>query len=78
MVSIGHANMIIYKPEENKVYRYDKTINNHLKTLFELKLTSYLGNVSYIEPIGICPSLHGLQHFEESIDKETLKEMVIV
>ena len=32
----------------------------------------------FIEPIGICPSLHGLQHFEESIDKETLKEMVIV
>lgn len=25
----------------------------------------------FIEPIGICPSLHGLQHFEESIDKDT-------
>jgi len=81
--SIGHANMIIYKPEENKVYRFepegsrfskvrfDETINNHLKTLFEVKLTPYIGNVSYIEPIGICPNLHGLQHFEESIDKES-------
>ena len=81
--SIGHSNMIIYKPEENKVYRFephgssfskvrfDEVINNYLKKLFEVKLTHYIGNVTYVEPIGICPSIHGLQHFEGTISKDT-------
>lgn len=75
---MGHSNMIIYKPDEKKVYRFephgssymhaelDKIINTYLALLFEVKLKPYIGNVSYIRPLHICPTV-GLQLLEEQL-----------
>ena len=65
--SMGHSNMLIYKPDEKNIYRFepngsgyfiksqDDVINDYLKILFETELPMYIDDITYIKPLYICP-----------------------
>lgn len=76
----GHANMLIYRPLQKQVERFephgreyrtnsadDKSINDQLKQLFEVDLKPFIGEVRYREPVTICPSVDGFQNLESSV-----------
>lgn len=80
--NIGHANMLVYRPSQRLVERFephggvfsendwlDKPVNEQLKQLFEVDLKPYIGDVQFREPITICPSKDGFQNLESSIGK---------
>lgn len=78
----GHANMLIFRPFQRIVERYephgefygnslgdDESFNQQLKTLFEELLTPYIGQVRFKPPFSICPAgmTKGLQSLESEI-----------
>jgi hypothetical protein len=73
----GHANMLIYRPFKRLVERYEphgqqygnsmvdnKSFNDQLKTLFEVFLKPYLGDIRYRSPDEFCPNPRGFQSLE--------------
>ena len=80
----AHANLIIYRPLQNEVERFEphgqyfsyygyevnNKLNIQLKNLFENELNKYIGNVKYILPNETCPNVKGFQYLESSIKKE--------
>jgi len=71
--SSGHSNMLIYKPDEKNVYRFephgvtyvdrhiDNTINEYLHKLFETEISLYVeDDITYIKPLEICPVYNGI------------------
>jgi len=79
----GHANILIYRPFERTVERFephgatygnsqkeDNSINSQLAELFEEKLNSYTdGEVRFVPPNEICPMKKGFQSLEGQIRK---------
>jgi hypothetical protein len=79
----GHANMLIYRPFERTVERFephgeafansrsgDSSINAQLSKLFEEKLHSYTeGEVRFVPPNELCPNKKGFQTLEGQIKK---------
>lgn len=79
--SSGHANLLIYRPFERIIERFephgkrylnnlkaDLSINKQLKELFEVKLNYYTnGKVTYFPPKEICPYKKGFQSLEGQI-----------
>ncbi len=77
----GHANMLIYRPFERVVERFEphgqqygnsieenKSINDQLTELFEVKLNDYTyGEVRFVPPIEVCPFRFGFQSLEGSL-----------
>ena len=80
----SHANLLIYRPLQNEVERFEphgqyftyygyevnNKLNSQLKNLFENELNKYIGNVKYIPPNEICPNIKGFQYLEGLIKKE--------
>ena len=80
----SHANLIIYRPLQNEVERFEphgqyfnyygyeinNKLNIQLKNLFENELNKYIGNVKYIPPNETCPNIEGFQFLEGLIKKE--------
>jgi len=80
----GHANMLIYRPDEKTIERFephgqqykygldnkDYSVNEILKTMFEEKMKPYLKNYTpkYIPPYEICPSIKGFQALESELE----------
>ena len=76
---LGHANMLIYRPFKRLVERFephgkyyrsfrdDDIFNEHLKELFEVRLSRVLGRIRYRKPRNICPSRKGFQSLENQI-----------
>jgi len=80
--TLGHANMLIYRPEQNTIERFephgnayasghpdDRTFNRILKEMFEVKMKPYLKEYTptYIPPDQICPNLRGFQTLEGTL-----------
>jgi len=84
----GHANLLIYRPLLRTVERFEPhggafqlnpqgetevNVNAHLKKLFEERLTTYIGPVTYIPPSETCPVIRGkkwgLQKYEGDLKK---------
>ena len=77
----GHANMLIYRPYENRIERFephgaalssgdedeDKNINTILKKMFEIDMKPFLKEFTpkYIPSNETCPRLQGFQAIEE-------------
>jgi len=79
---IGHANMLIFRPDQHTIERFephgnafnsgspdDRTFNRILKEMFEVKMKPYLKQYTpkFIPPDQICPHLKGFQTLEGSI-----------
>ena len=77
---MGHANLLIYRPYENTIERFepygelpdisaDKTFNIVLKRMFEVEMKPYLKELTpkFIEPNQICPNIKGFQALEEEL-----------
>jgi len=79
----GHANMLIYRPFDRTVERYephgeafsnsrkfDNSINSQLAELFEEKLNKYTdGEVRFVPPNELCPTKKGFQSLEGEIER---------
>lgn len=79
-LTMGHANLLIYRPYENTIERFepygelpdisaDKTFNIVLKRMFEVEMKPYLKELTpkFIEPNQICPNIKGFQALEEEL-----------
>lgn len=74
--SFSHANMLIYRPFEKIVERFEpqgqttplfeEQTNTELIEIFK-RLEPYIGKVKYVPPIEICPFVKGLQSLESSL-----------
>ena len=78
--NMGHANLLIYRPYENTIERFepygelpdtgaDKTFNIILKKMFEVEMKPYLKELTpkFIEPNQVCPNVKGFQNLEEQL-----------
>jgi len=78
--STGHANLLIYRPYENTIERFEpygdlpnasaeKIFNQVLKRMFEVEMKPYLKELTpkFIEPNQICPNIKGFQALEEQL-----------
>jgi len=78
---VGHANMLIYRPDDRTIERYephgsgfqqggkdDEIFNNILKEMFEVKMKPYLKEYTpkFYTPAEICPMI-GFQSLENQI-----------
>jgi tRNA1(Val) A37 N6-methylase TrmN6 len=78
----GHANMLIYRPDDKTIERYephgsgflsggkdDDTFNKILKEMFEVKMKPYLKEYTpkFYTPAEICPNMKGFQTLENQI-----------
>jgi hypothetical protein len=78
--STGHANLLIYRPYENTIERFEpygdlpnasaeKIFNQVLKRMFEVEMKPYLKELTpkFISPDQVCPNIKGFQALEEQL-----------
>jgi hypothetical protein len=71
----SHANMLIYKPKQNVVERFEPDgigdmaddFDRTLKLIFEKLLTPFLGPLTYRSANQVCPNSKGFQYLEASL-----------
>lgn len=77
----GHANLLIYRPFERVVERFEphgemyrnsikdnNSVNNQLKRIFEVDYKPTLGEIRFYPPNEICPFAKGFQSLEGQIE----------
>ena len=78
----GHANILIYRPFEKIVERFEphgsstrfslsninEKVDSRVKEVFE-RLEEFIGDVKYVPPNEICPVVKGFQSIESQLEK---------
>lgn len=77
-----HANMLIYKPKQKLIERFEPhgigdittMFDNTLKFIVEQQLTPFLGPLTYASTEQICPNSKGFQKLESTLKAFDIKE----